>query len=316
MKNTGFNSFKNTSGKTNYRNNLTNAINSQNWSKKTTVTGSNSSDLSFFSSLFNSLSLFPHLSSLSSSHHVCLSLLSLFSLSFLSLLSHGLSLLSLLSDVCLTSLSALRCLSHFSLCSQMSVSLLISISSLSLFSFTSHFFTSLSLFFFLLLCLSSLSFSCQLSRSLFTVTMTVITGPVSSLCALSGRVHGLRPFHCLAKNSIGTTVFKYICSRVPLEIKWACTFAGDGDVFTCVTVCGWSTVCHVVGVERGVVVVVWWRLFAKGYQQFTMNPQEHNRSWKGSAMCLLLGVGVVWLFLLLLSVAGFLLCCGLFFVVW
>ena len=32
----------------------------------------------------------------------------------------------------------------------------------------------------------------------------------------------------------------------------------------------------------------------KNYQQFTMNPQEHNRSWKGSAMCLLLGVGVVW----------------------
>ena len=32
----------------------------------------------------------------------------------------------------------------------------------------------------------------------------------------------------------------------------------------------------------------------KGNQQLVMNPQEHNRSWKVSAMCLLVCVGVCW----------------------
>ena len=32
----------------------------------------------------------------------------------------------------------------------------------------------------------------------------------------------------------------------------------------------------------------------KSNQQFFMNPQEHNRSWEGSVMCLLVCVGVCW----------------------
>ena len=130
----------------------------------------------------------------------------------------------------------------------MSVSLLISISSLSLFFFTSRFFTSLSIF--LLLFFSSLSFSCQLSRSLFTVTMTVITGSVSSLSVLSvAECMDLGPF-VVWRKARSVQRSKYTCSeRVPLEIKWAKACAGDGDVFTCVTLCGWSTVCHVVGIK-------------------------------------------------------------------
>ena len=49
---------------------------------------------------------------------------------------------------------------------------------------------------------------------------------------------------------------RYTCvKRVPLETKWACTFAGDEEVFTCVKVCRQSTLCHVVvcGKWSGVV---------------------------------------------------------------
>ena len=78
--------------------------------------------------------------------------------------------------------------SHLYLSSHL-FSLLISISSrlsLPLFSFTSH------------LCFSSL------------MRMTAITGSISSLCALSARVHGPWPFRCLARSSLDTTVHVYL----------------------------------------------------------------------------------------------------------
>ena len=43
-----------------------------------------------------------------------------------------------------------------------------------------------------------------------SMTTTVITGSVSSLCALSARVHGPWPFRCLARNSLDTTVKVYL----------------------------------------------------------------------------------------------------------
>ena len=48
---------------------------------------------------------------------------------------------------------------------------------------------------------------------------------------------------------------KTCLERVPLEIKWACTFAGYGEVFTCVKMCRWSTVCHAVEYGR------WWSVW-------------------------------------------------------
>ena len=50
----------------------------------------------------------------------------------------------------------------------------------------------------------------------------------------------------------------------------------------------------------------------KGNQQLVMNPQEHNRSWKGSAMCLLVCVGVrvgKWCGVVRLFVVLWIVCC-------
>ena len=59
------------------------------------------------------------------------------------------------------------------------------------------------------------------------MTTPAITSSVSSLSALSARVHG--PW----QEARSILMFRYTCAeRVPLEIKWACSTAGNGEVFT------------------------------------------------------------------------------------
>ena len=104
------------------------------------------------------------------------------------------------------------------------------------FSFSLFPFSTLSLFSSVPSSLSFFPFSLLFHISslfLFSMTMTMITGSAKSVGALSARVHGPWPFHCLANCS--TQLSGCTCLQsVPLEIKWACTFAGDGDgeVFT------------------------------------------------------------------------------------
>ena len=107
---------------------------------------------------------------------------------------------------------------------------------------------------------------------------------------------------------------KYTCSeRVPLEIKWASTCAGDRDVFTGVKMCGWSTACHACcgkgsgrGVWCGVLSLKKSGIYQEP-QEHNMNPQELNPSWKRSVMykCW------VWLLSVCGLVAGLLFCGGL-----
>ena len=144
------------------------------------------------------LSLFLFSSLISFSSHLCLSL---------SFSAH------------LSSQMSLSPLSTLSLSSQMSLSSVFS--SLSLFSCLSL-FSSLSLLHFF-----SFALLFQISTIfLFSMTMTVITGSVSSLCALSAIVHGPWPFRCLAKSSLGTTVEVFLLwtratwNKVGLYLRW------------------------------------------------------------------------------------------------
>ena len=81
----------------------------------------------------------------------------------------------------------------------------------------------------------------------------MITGSESSLCALNATLHGPWPFVvCREARSIQLSGYPCVES-VPLEIKWACTCETDGEVFPCVQMCRWSTVCDVVVWVGGVV---------------------------------------------------------------
>ena len=128
----------------------------------------------------------------------CLPCSHLYLSSQLFLISVSLSYLSVSSHLYISCLSLFPPLSHLSFLSSL-VSLLISIS--------------------LLFHISSLF--------LLSMTMTVITGSVNSLCALSasmdlGPVVDWRQARLIPLSG-------YTCvERVPLEIKWACTCAGDG----------------------------------------------------------------------------------------
>ena len=129
----------------------------------------------------------------------------------------------------------------------------------------------------------------------------------------------------LALSLFGEKLARYsglgIPERVPLEIKWSCSCAGNGDAFTCVIMDGCRTVCHVAGVGVGCgVSLLWWGESSspKGDQQFTvnsqehnMNPQEHNQSWTRNATCL------CWYVLVCVSMCCRLcVCCSWSVVVW
>ena len=98
----------------------------------------------------------------------------------------------------------------------------------------------------------SLSLS-RLSRLLSSVTMTLITRPVGSLCVhaaltcQSVRMHGPWPIPCWPNMfaSCKKQLSWYNCaSLVPLGMKWACICAGNGCcvwwylvVFGCFSIC-------------------------------------------------------------------------------
>ena len=115
--------------------------------------------------------------------------------------------------------------------------------------------------------LPSFSFSFS-SLSLFSplsVTMTMITRPVGSLCVhkaltclMNVCVRGLRSIPCLAKmftlKARNNMSWYHCASLVPLGMKWACICAGNGccvwlcgsmclHVLTCVIFCDFVLVC-------------------------------------------------------------------------
>ena len=96
---------------------------------------------------------------------------------------------------------------------------------------------------------SSLTSLSPLVNPLFLLSMTVtmITRSVGPRCTHSydspcvAKCMGLGPLvDWRVDRSIQLSRYTFV-QRVPLELKWACTFIGDGVMFTCGKMCCWST---------------------------------------------------------------------------